>query len=115
MVLAYLPRYIADASALVAAIGIALRALVALITGRLAGMAPPDEGGVWTRPRVRMAAIVALLVAAGIALLGFVLPAEPPGGLHNHWGGTSDRVAFGIWVAFMAAITAYGLWRDRRT
>jgi hypothetical protein len=111
--LAYLPQHLSELGTVALAVAIAVRAVPTLITGRM-GSLPDRNRGFWTSGRVRAMAVISLLLAAGVAIAGFVIPAEPSGGFRNHWGTRADRTAEAVWLVFLAAITGYGLWRDRR-
>jgi hypothetical protein len=112
--LAYLPQHIAEATTVSTAVAIGIRALIALVTGRLGSLPQQDQSGNWTANRVRGVAVGLLLIAGGLASSGFLVHAEPPGGSPNHWGTTGDRIAFGAWLTFLVTISAYSLWRDKQ-
>jgi hypothetical protein len=106
--LGYLPQH--DDEAVVVAVGLAglWFSVPALIRGRSSGL----EG--WKRSRVRLLAGAVILAVTGWVLFAFLANAEPPGGTPGgHWGTTVDKVTLGVWLAGIAAIFGYNIWRER--
>ena len=106
--IAYLPQHLAEVSGLAVSVcGIAF-ALPPLIRGE----SPELER--WSPGRIRVVAAAAVLVAVAIGVSGFVLPAEPPGGLPGgHWGTTFDKALLGVWLIGIASIAVFVYRRNR--
>jgi hypothetical protein len=110
--LAALPQHIAELEAVAIGVAASIRLLPILITGR-----PPQtvSRNSSAPRRTRAIALCLLLVVIGFALTPFFVHAEPRGGAKGgHWGTISDRVIAAVWVTALAAISGYGIWRNRR-
>ena len=55
-----------------------------------------------------------ILLGVLVAVGSFFVNAEPQGGLEDHWGGTSDIVATGLWLAVLAGIMFSVVRQNRR-
>jgi len=106
--LGYLPQHDAEAVVVAVALGGLWFCVPALIEGRSSGL----EG--WRPSRIRLLAGVVILALTGVVLFVFLTNAEPPGGAPGgHWGTTGDKVTLGVWLAGIAAIFGYSIWRER--
>jgi hypothetical protein len=107
--LAYLPQRLAELSAIALFVGALIASLPPLLTGR-ASYSPS-----WPPWRIRSVAAAGLLLLTVLVIITFVTDAEPPGGLpQGHWGDHTDRLFFAGWLAFLAAIVSFNVWREVR-
>jgi hypothetical protein len=106
-VLGYLPQHLWEASSIILGAAFAAVGLLHLVTGRV--------GADRYKPRlVRAVGAAQIALGAGVAVLGFVVDAEPPGErTHDHWGGVSGVIMLIVWSAILAGI-AFSVLRQRR-
>ena len=103
-VVAYLPEYAAELGGVALTLCAVIGGLPALVTGR--SSAAPD----WSARRVRaVAAVGVLLLGVWGLLFAFVLP-----GVGGGPYGTGTKVVTGVWLFFLASITAWSLRRELR-
>jgi hypothetical protein len=103
---AYMPQYQEEFLSSAIAVVWFAGGLALLVTGRL----PEREG--WEPRRVRALGVALLLLSVGLGASGFLVNAEPPGGVWGgHWGLTStfDKAMFAVWVVFVVALGGYCL------
>ena len=104
----YLPQHDAEAAVVAFALAGLWFSVPALVRGRSRGL----EG--WRPSRVRLVSGAVSLALTAWVLFAFLTDAEPPGGTRGgHWGTTVDKVALGIWLAGIAAMFGYNIWRER--
>jgi hypothetical protein len=105
--LAYLPQHIAEIAGVAIFVGVLISGLPALLFGRMSAKRN------WSAPRVRLVAALALCVAAAWAALGFVINAEPRGGIpQGHWGSRTDGLLLIPWLLGIAGIAGWNLFRE---
>jgi hypothetical protein len=108
-VLGYLPQHVWEASSIILGAAFAAVGLLHLVTGRVGA---EDR----YKPRlVRAAGAAQIAFGAGVAVLGFVVDAEPPGErTHDYWGGVRAVMTLIVWSAIVAGITVSVLRQRRR-
>jgi len=111
--LAYLPQYLGEISEVALVASFVINALPALVTGRT------SIASHWSTRRVRAAALVVVLVGAGLGLVVVHFTTrEPargyPGSPGGPWGTTSAKVVMAVWLFGIALITARNLRREFR-
>jgi hypothetical protein len=107
--LAYLPQRLSEVAGVAILVGVAIGCLPPLIFGRVSAF--PN----WPTARVRLLATIAVALAGVMALVSFVIDAEPPGGLpQGHWGDHTDKVYAAAWLVFLTVIVAVNLVREAR-
>jgi hypothetical protein len=99
-VLGALPQYEFEVGCVALGACFAAVGLVYLISGRAPGDYP-------IRPRtLRLLGACEILLGVVVATGSFFVDSEPPGGLEDHWGGTTGVVSTAVWLAVLAGIAA---------
>ena len=107
--LAYLPQHEWEVAGVTVLIGSLLNAAPALWSGRTSTL--PH----WPPRRVRLLAVAGVLVGGAVAIVSFVVNAEPPGGVRQgHWGTRVDHGFLAVWLLFATAIITRNLLREFR-
>jgi|GraSoiStandDraft_29_1057270.scaffolds.fasta_scaffold660294_2 hypothetical protein len=107
--LSYLPQYDFEVGSVALAVCFTGLGLILLLTGTA-----PGEHRLNTRT-VRLIGGFQILLGVGVGALGLSTNAEPPGGLQSgHWGGTTNIVMLGVWLAGLTAIFVSILRRYKR-